>query len=186
MARRAGSVVAVYTAYSQRDLRWCWKKIGQSSKRFYHYGCLVTCLAMLVSMRPDELNDVLLAAGAFTGPNLDPRKAAAGLGLDYQGKEPDVRRLPTIFPTLREVDYTRGGGAFVRHFVLQVQDEGGGFYLLDPYGGVKRPLEYYRFVSYRLFSRGPATTAPGEFTPVEGRLKGPEGGGCEAGAGTQC
>jgi len=37
--------------------------------------------------------------------------------------------------------------------VLQVRNADGGFYLVDPYGGVKRPLDYYRFVSYRPFAR---------------------------------
>jgi hypothetical protein len=161
MPRVRGSAAAGYTAYSQRDLRWCWKKVGQSSKRFYDFGCLITCLAMMVGRRPDELNDALLAGGAFHGANLDSTKAAAILGLDYLGKELDIERVPLVFPTLREVDYTRDGGEFVRHFVIQARGRDGGFYLVDPYGGVRRPLDYYRFVSYRLFSKQPAKTVSG-------------------------
>jgi len=167
MTRVDGPVDPGYTPYSQRDLRWAWKKVGKSGKRFHDYGCLITCLAMLVGRRPDELNDELLAAGVFNGANLDSRKAADLLGLAYTGKVTDVEHVPTIFPTIREVDYTRDGSEFVRHFVLQVRGEDGRFYLIDPYGGVKRPLGYYRFISYRLFSRQPADSAPSEAPPVE-------------------
>ena len=153
MPRFRASAAAGYTAYSQRDLRWCWKRVGQSTKRFYDYGCLVTCLAMMVGRRPDQVNDALIAAGAFNGANLVARRAAEFLGLDYTQKVTEIEQIPTVSPTIREVDYTRDGGAFVRHFVLQVRNADGGFYLVDPYGGVKRPLDYYRFVSYRPFAR---------------------------------
>lgn len=155
MPRDRGPAAAGYTAYSQRDLRWRWKRVGDSSKRFSDFGCLLTCLAMLVGKRPDVLNDALRAGGAFTGPNIDGRKAAAFLGLVYLGKVTDIGQIPAFFPTIREVDYTRDGGEFVRHFVIQARDEDGRFYLVDPYGGVKRPLDYYRFISYRLFFNPP-------------------------------
>jgi len=114
---------------------------------------------MLVGRRPDEVNDGLVAAGAFHGANLVSVKAADFLGLDYAGKVTELDRVPVIFPTIREVDYTRDGGEFVRHFVLQVRSRDGRFYLVDPYGAVRRPLDYYRFVSYRMFSKRAATIA---------------------------
>jgi hypothetical protein len=168
MTRVAGPADVGYTLYSQRDLRWAWKKIGKSGKRFHDFGCLITCLAMLVGRRPDDLNEELIAAHVFSeGANLDSRKAAQTLGLVYSGKVEDVDRIPAIFPTIREVDYTRDGGDFVRHFVLQVRGEDGRFYLIDPYGGVKRPLGYYRFISYRLFSRRPAELVDPEAPPAD-------------------
>jgi hypothetical protein len=117
---------------------------------------------MLLGRRPDVLNDELIAADAFRGANLDSTKAAAILGLEYAGKVSEIDWQPPVFPTIREVDYTRDGGKFVRHFVLQVRDADGGFCLVDPYGGVRRPLDYYRFVSYRLFSRAPASRTQAE------------------------
>jgi hypothetical protein len=95
----------------------------------------------------------LVAAGAFQGANLLSPAAAELLGLDYTGKVSEIDRVPSVFPTIREVDYTRDGGEFVRHFVLHVRSPDGRFYLVDPYGAVRRPLDYYRFISYRLFSK---------------------------------
>jgi hypothetical protein len=168
MPWRRRSAAASYTAYSQRDLRWCWKRVGRSGLRFYEHGCLITCLAMMLGRRPDELNDVLLAADAFSGANLRSARAAEILGLDYAGKVTEIERIPTSFPAIREVDYARDGGDFVRHFVLQLPGEDGGFFLVDPYGGVRRPLDYYRFISYRTFARRPTTAARGEAPPAYG------------------
>jgi hypothetical protein len=117
---------------------------------------------MLVGRRPDLVNDQLVAAGAFQGANLRSAVAADLLGLDYAGKVDEIDRIPAFFPTIREVDYTREGGDFVRHFVVQVQKPDGGFYLVDPYGAVRRPLDYYRFVSYRVFSKRATTVERGE------------------------
>jgi hypothetical protein len=114
---------------------------------------------MLVGRRPDEVNHELLAAGAFRGANLVSAAAADLLGLDYAGKVSEIDAVPAIFPTIREVDYTRDGGEFVRHFVLQVRSRDGRFYLVDPYGAMRRPLDYYRFVSYRMFSKRATTVA---------------------------
>lgn len=117
---------------------------------------------MLVGRRPDQVNDLLVAAGAFRGANLLSATAADLLGLDYAGKVSEIDRIPSVFPTIREVDYTRDGGEFVRHFILQVRSADGGFYLVDPCGAVRRPLDYYRFVSYRVFSKRATTVALGE------------------------
>lgn len=117
---------------------------------------------MLVGRRPDEVNDQLVAAGAFRGANLLSATAADLLGLDYAGKVSEIDRIPSVFPTIREVDYTRDGGEFVRHFVLHVRSADGRFYLVDPYGAVRRPLSYYRFVSYRLFSKRMTDVARGQ------------------------
>ena len=114
---------------------------------------------MLVGRRPDQVNDELIAAGAFRGANLLSATAADLLRLDYAGKVSEIDRIPSVFPTIREVDYTRDGGEFVRHFVLEVRSADGRFYLVDPYGAVRRPLDYYRFVSYRLFSKRAMTVA---------------------------
>jgi hypothetical protein len=121
---------------------------------------------MLVGRRPDEVNDELVAAGAFQGPNLVSAKAADFLGLDYAGKVSEIERIPSVLPTIREVDYTRDGGDFVRHFVLQVRSRDGRFYLVDPYGAMRRPLDYYRFVSYRLFSKQATTVAQDAVTSI--------------------
>jgi len=168
MRKDTVAAAAGYTPYSQRDLRWRWKKVGLSARPFHEFGCLLTCLAMMVGRRPDELNDQLIAAGAFKGANLLSARAAEVLGLDYAGKVDEIEQVPTVFPTIREVDYTRDGGEFERHFVLQLRDVDGSFYLVDPYGAVRRPLDYYRFISYRLFSKRPVAQARGEAS--SGRL----------------
>ena len=107
---------------------------------------------MLVGWRPDEGNDQLVAAGAFHGANLLSPAAAEHLGLDYAGEVREIDRVPSFCPAIRDVDYTRDGGEFVRHFVL----------LVDPYGAVRRPLDYYRFVSYRRFSQRARVVARNE------------------------
>ena len=105
------------------------------------------------SLTFDELNEALLQADAFEGPNLRSAKAAELLGLDYAGKVTEIDEASMTFPTIREVDYTRDGGEFVRHVVVQVRGADGEVFVVDPDGGVKRPLDYDRFVSYRLFAR---------------------------------
>lgn len=145
--------VGARAVYSQCDPRWSWKRLGDSRRRFYHHGCLVTCLAMILGTRPDVLNQKLKLAGAFDGANLRSAHAADVLGLAYFGFEEDLATVPPFSIFVREVNHDRGGTRFVRHFVVQAIGTDGRAYLLDPYGGKRRNVDYYPFASYRLFAR---------------------------------
>nr|MBP7891460.1 hypothetical protein [Arenimonas sp.] len=53
--------------------------------------------------------DVLLQMQLALRANLVSAAAADLLGLDYAGKVSEIEAVPAIFPTIREVDYTRDG-----------------------------------------------------------------------------
>lgn len=56
----------VYPLMGQRDARWRHVSLGNSkTSTIGEYGCLLTCLAMLVNEFPDALNQQLVAANAF-------------------------------------------------------------------------------------------------------------------------
>ena len=141
-----------YTPYSQNDIRWGWKKLGNSNLTIYNYGCFLTCLSMMVGKRPDEVNEILKKAGAFSGANIISAKAAKALGLQYLGKETNINNMPDWSPSIKEVDYNLKLGGVQQHFVLRL-DENGVKSILDPWGGKKRALNYYKFASYRKFKK---------------------------------
>jgi GH25 family lysozyme M1 (1,4-beta-N-acetylmuramidase) len=141
-----------YTPYSQTDLRWRFKFLGNSWSTIGSYGCYLTSLSMMVGKRPDEVNEILKKAGAFDKDFIKQEEAAKALGLDFLGREYNINNEPHFTPTIKEVNYNRTGTKFSQHFVLRII-ENNIKYIIDPLGGVKRNIAYYPFRSYRLFKK---------------------------------
>lgn len=63
---------------SQNDPLWKDKLIGTSSQKIGRWGCLLTCLAMVINhllgldLTPASLNDMLVEAGLLTGSDVIP------------------------------------------------------------------------------------------------------------------
>lgn len=85
---------------------------------------------------------------------IDDIAAAKALGWEFHGREYDINKEPKFSPTIKEVDFSPAPGK-QQHFVVRGEDETGR-YILDPYGGARRKINYYEekshaFVSYRIF-----------------------------------
>lgn len=136
--------------YSQRDPRWSKVKLGFSKRlTIGSHGCYLTSLSMMVEKRPDKVNQILKEAKAFSGPNIISKKAAAALGLLYFGLERDINEPPDWYPNIKKVDFSPHKG-IQSHFVLRIF-ENGRKKIVDPWTGCKERINYYPFVSYRLF-----------------------------------
>lgn len=140
-----------YTPYSQKNFKWIWKKVGFGNQYFGSVGCFVTCLAMMCGKRPDEVNEILKKNGGFSGNLIKSKEAAKALGLEFNGKETDINKMPMYSPSIKEVNYNRNSKTFSQHFVLRIIKPDGSRAIIDPLGGVERAINYYPFKSYRLF-----------------------------------
>lgn len=52
---------------SQRDIRWGNLFLGNSNLYIRDYGCVITCIAMILNTTPDIVNTRLKAVGGFSG-----------------------------------------------------------------------------------------------------------------------
>jgi len=129
-----------YTIYSQKNLRWAWKKVGFGNQSFWSVGCFVCALATIVNKRPDKVNKLLKKAGAFNVNLIKSKEAASALGLEYLGKETNIENPPDWSPTIKEV---RFGKNWQQHFVARIIKPDGGKAIIDPWGGVERKINYY-------------------------------------------
>lgn len=122
------------TNYSQRDIRWSWKKLGTGGTSIGGFGCAITALGNMVNKRPDEVNQILINGGGFLAGNLVIwDKACQLLGLNNA----------TGTPTIAQV---RGNG-FPMHFVVWL----GGGQIIDSWDG-RQKTNPYLFVSFRAVS----------------------------------
>lgn len=125
--------------------RWYLGKVKTSS--FHGYGCHLFCWSYLYSVKlgrfvsPKEVDAIFVAKGVYDGDMIISEKAAAALGMQYLGREYDINKAPTYFPTIKEVDFSIQGGK-QQHFVVR-EMRNGKKVILDPYGGVERPINYY-------------------------------------------
>lgn len=119
------------TNFSQRDLRWSWKKLGNSNVNIGNYGCAITVLGMLSNKAPDQVNELLKRNGGFAqGSLVIWNRAASLLGL----------KVGTGLPTIAHV---RGNG-FPMHFVVWL----GNNQIIDPWDG-RQKVNPYQLVGFR-------------------------------------
>jgi lysozyme len=137
----------MYTPYSQRDIRWRFKFLGNSWSTIGGYGCYLTSLSMMVGKRPDEVNEILKKAGAFDRDFIKQEEAANALGLDFLGREYNIDKPPNWSPSIKEVKFGKS-----QHFVLRLV-ENGVKKILDPWDANKKRIDFYPFVSYRKFRK---------------------------------
>jgi len=138
-----------YTPYSQMDPRWKNIKLGNGRTTIGTHGCFVACLAMIDGRTPDVINKVLRENNAFYIDLVKSPEAAKALNLEYKGKDYDISNMPEYSPSIKEVKY---GSAGTQHFVLRII-KNGVRYIIDPIDGKQKAINYYPFVSYRLFKK---------------------------------
>lgn len=136
---------------NQRDKRWSSIKLGFGTSTIGSHGCFLTCLSMIVDKTPPEVNEILKKAGAFYKDLIISDKAAAALGLRYLGKETDINKPPTWYPSIKEVDMSPAPGK-TQHFVLRILFDGRKR-IIDPWTGQVQKIDFYPFTSYRLFKK---------------------------------
>jgi hypothetical protein len=148
-----------YKVYSQTDPRWKDKKLGFGKTTIGSHGCFITNLAMAVGIPPDQVNEILKDRKAFSGDLVRTPQAFEALGLKIvdtgdviPNRDFNINHEPNWSPTIKEVDMSPKISGKQQHFVLRVLD-GKQKFIIDPWGGVRRKINYYPFVSYRLFKK---------------------------------
>jgi hypothetical protein len=153
---------------NQLDKKWGSYYIGDvKSSSFRNYACFLFCLTYMYSINrgkqvdPAEVDKMFLDNGVYRGDLINSEKAAKVLGLQYFGIEKDIDKAPSWYPSIKQVDYSIAAGKQT-HFVVR-SVIGGKKCILDPLGGVARPINFYEKkvgeeswqrggFSYRLFA----------------------------------
>jgi len=133
---------------NQLDKKWAKWYLGKvKTSGFNLFGCHLFCWAYIYSVKmgrqilPSEVDKIFMDNGVYDGDMIISEKAAQVLGLDYFGREYNIEKAPDWSPTIKEVDFSIKGGK-QQHFVVRIND-GTGKYILDPYEGVKRKINFY-------------------------------------------
>ncbi len=147
----SGTVTPVPVIENQDQARYEKLYLGASKSNSRYYGCKLFSITTVyniifgTSFTPEEINKRLLAGGAYFGANkdlIDDTTAAKILGIDFLGRETDINRAPDWSPTIKEVDFSPTAGK-QQHFVVRIIKADGTKKILDPWGGVERPINYY-------------------------------------------
>lgn len=133
---------------NQLDKKWA--KYYMGFARGYSFAgnaCFLFCFTFMHSVKmgkqisPAVVDQMFIDGGVYSGPLINSEKAAKVLGLQYFGKETNINNTPDWSPSIKEVDFSIAGGK-QQHFVIRINDESGK-YILDPYQGVKRAINFY-------------------------------------------
>jgi len=168
----------------QRDSRWTNLLLGFNNSLPYTiggYGCLITCLSMMIGKTPDQVNEILKQNQGFvSGSGEFIWGTSKSLGLTqtyasskYSGPVTDLgvskaqEYLTNGFPLLCEVDFNPIDTQEQMHFVLATGFDGENFYCNDPwtgddttfdkYGGFRRAVIQFRAYDKKFL---PETSAP--------------------------
>lgn len=140
--------------YWQRNPRYKGIKLGFSENSFQNFGCFTCCLAYLVKKDPLEVHELLKKEKCYNNDLIISDKTAKVLGLELQkgnsnitGKHTDPNLNPQ-FETIKEVKLGKS-----QHFVVRLIDEKGKTSIFDPWNVKVLPVNYYKFVSFRLFKK---------------------------------
>lgn len=141
--------------YSQRDIRWSWRKFGFGGGNFYNYGCTVTALTSLLfvagyDLTPPQVAERLRNAKAFTGDLIIwsriqiafPKVKFVWRGYGYNNA-PVKENIEKGNPTLVEVLLSGH-----RHWVLFLGD----MKMMDPWNGNVVSTSKYPLIGYSLFT----------------------------------
>jgi hypothetical protein len=141
--------------YSQRDIRWFWKKVGFGKGHFGSVGCTITALTGLLfvagyDLTPPQVAEKLRAVGGFVGDLIlwvKVEKAFPKVKFvwrTYKYNNDEVKSvLAKGVPVLVEV--LLGGS---RHWVLFLGDK----MMSDPWVGKVVPTSKYTPIGYTIFS----------------------------------
>jgi len=157
--------------YGQRDNRWNNILLGYNSNSQYTiglYGCLISCLGMIVHKTPDEVNTILKNNSGFVSGSGDfywGKCSALGLNQIYtspsydgpvtpQGMTKIKELLDDNHPLLCEIDFNPATTSVEEHYVLLIGYDGdqiiaadpwtGQIISLDVYGGAQRSIIQFR------------------------------------------
>lgn len=151
---------------NQLDKKFAKYYLGKvKTSGFNGHGCYLFSWAYIYSVKmgkqisPIEVDKMFMDNGVYDGDMIISEKAAKVLGLHYYGKEYDINKPPAWSPSIKEVDFSIKNGKS-QHFVVREKINGKNV-ILDPYGGVQRPINYYelkvndpewksRYFNYRL------------------------------------
>lgn len=124
--------------YSQRDSRWANKELGTSRGNMSSTGCTVCCVAMALSaknvqIKPDELNDKLVANDGFTKNGWLKLEKIQGIsnvdvGPLFNSHQNIVESLEAGHPVITKI-FLYGN---VQHWVLIVGMDQGRYIIADP------------------------------------------------------
>jgi len=118
---------------------WYLGKVKTSS--FHNFACHLFCWAYMAGKTPKEVDKIFTKNGVYYGDMINSVKAAKVLNLNYYGKETNINKPPSWSPSIKEVDFSIKGGK-QQHFIIR-ETKNGKNIILDPYGGVERPINYY-------------------------------------------
>jgi len=149
-----------YKVYSQYDPRWRNNILGFGRNTIGTHGCFITCLGMAAGITPDRVNEILKEKKGFVGDLVRTPQAFEALGLKIVktddpviiNRDFNIGNMPNWSPTIKEVDFNPATSKKDQHFVLRVL-EGKTKFIIDPNGGVRRRINHFPFVSYRLFRK---------------------------------
>lgn len=146
------------TPLSQQDPRWSKVKLGTSTSTIGGYGCLLTCVTMMLNYyghehTPATLNKLLIDNGGYLNGNLFVwgvvNKLYPDITLDQYidcssvaaplNKIEDALRFG--LPAIVQVDYNPYTSAMDMHFVLIIGKQGSSYMMIDPIDGTIRKFE---------------------------------------------
>lgn len=136
--------ITISNYYSQRDLRWRFKKLGYSTvASIGNFGCLLTAYAMAAQMRPDDLNVKLRNVNGFAHATLIKHQSVAqvvnkwifkGLIAPYNNTAVKTQITNNGFCIVK-----LSNGLFPEHWVVFI----GGQRMIDPWSGKNEPTNKY-------------------------------------------
>ncbi len=133
---------------NQLDKKWSKYYLGKvKTSSFNLFACHLFCWTYMYSVKmgkqisPAVVDKMFMDKGGYSGDMIISEKASEILGLKYFGREYNINKPPAWSPSIKEVDFSIKGGK-QQHFVIRINDKTGK-YILDPYQGVKRAINYY-------------------------------------------
>ncbi len=141
--------------YGQRDARWANIKMGTTTDTIGGYGCLITCIAIMVDAfdypknqaKPVDVNTWLTKNGGYTGGDLViwsavPRITGSILaqGTAYSGNIAEVANYLNKGNCLCICEVRMNG---YMHFVLGYKAKGGDVWVHDPWTNTQKLLSSF-------------------------------------------
>lgn len=133
--------------YHQRNARYKGMKLGKSNTSMQQYGCALMCFSYVTDKDPLDVNQLFIEKGVYSVDMIDFAKACEVLGLKNYEKSKDINRMPTQEEVIKEVKLGKG-----QHFVVRINKDGKRT-IFDTWTGANQSINYYPFVSYRIFNK---------------------------------
>jgi len=166
---------------SQVDGRWKDVQLGTSSSTIGGYGCLITCVSMMLDyyghdVDPASLNDLLKANAGYANGNLLVWGSIPAIfdGVTYDGKWEGSRNdiidkcLADGKPAIIHVDYNPATAPIEQHWVLVVGRKDGRYIINDPKDGKQIVFnDRYSDPATKIYSVASYDASIPEVTPPE-------------------